>query len=69
MSLSAASKVLLKKDPCISAAGRDVLLKPVLFALAGSPDRLADAIDEWTALVLDTYRKLKKETTLRATYG
>jgi len=39
ISLSAASKILLKKDPCISSAGRDVLLKPVLFALVGT-DRL-----------------------------
>ena len=61
--------MLLKKDPCISAAGRDVLLKPVLFALANTPDRLADSIEEWSAVVLDTYRKLKKETALRSTYG
>jgi hypothetical protein len=69
LSLSAASKVLLKKDPCISAAGRDILLKPVLFALANTPDRLQDSLEEWTAVVLDTYSKLKKETALRATYG
>lgn len=45
-----------------------MLLKPVLFALAGT-DRMKDVIDEWTALVLDTYKKLKKETTVRSTYG
>jgi hypothetical protein len=39
ISLSAASKILIKKDPCISSTGRDVLLKPVLFALVGT-DRL-----------------------------
>ena len=68
MSLSAASKVLLKKEPSISSSGRDILLKPILFALAGT-DRLSDVIEEWTTLLLDTYKKLKKETSLRATYG
>jgi hypothetical protein len=51
---------LLKKDPCISSASRDVLLKPVLICLAGT-DRFSDVIEEWTALVLDTYNKIKKE--------
>ena len=36
ISLSAASKILLKKEPSISSSGRDILLKPVLFALAGT---------------------------------
>lgn len=64
LSLSAVSKVLLKKEPSISATGRDVLLKPVLFSLTGT-DRLSDVLDEWTALILDTYHKLKKESSLR----
>ena len=64
LSLSAVSKVLLKKEPNISATGRDVLLKPVLFSLTGT-DRLSDVLDEWTALILDTYHKLKKESSLR----
>lgn len=64
--MSAASKLMLKKDPSISSATRDVLLKPVLFALAGNTERLQEILDEWTGLVLDTYKKLKRETASRA---
>jgi hypothetical protein len=64
LSLSAASKILLKKEPCISSSSRDIIIKPVLFALAGT-DRLTDIIDEWTTIILDTYKKLKKETANR----
>jgi len=64
--MSAASKLMLKKDPSISSATRDVLLKPVLFALAGNTERLQEIIDEWTGLVLDTYKKLKRETANRS---
>jgi hypothetical protein len=67
VSLSAVSKLLLKKEPCISATARDVLLKPVLFALAGNVERLKSVIDEWSALVLDTYKRLKRETAVRGT--
>ncbi len=68
LSLPAASKLLLKKDTCISATAKDLLLRPVLFALAGS-DRLSDVVEEDSAIIMDTYKRLKKESTLRQTYG
>ena len=68
LSLSAASKILLKKDVSISVTSRDLLIKPVLLTLAGT-DRMNDVIEEFTAIILDTYKKLKKESTLRSVYG
>lgn len=49
ISLSVISKILLKKDHNISASGRDVILKPLLFILDN--DHLKVLIDEWTILI------------------
>jgi hypothetical protein len=68
LSLSLASKVLMNHEPCLSSTGRDILLKPILFALAGT-DRLRDEIEEWQTVVLDTYKKLKNENSIRGSYG
>ena len=57
------SKILLRKDHNISATGRDIILKPLLYIL--DVDTLQILIDEWTTLILDTYRKLKKESSMR----
>jgi len=60
LSLPAASKLLLKKDASISATSKDILIRPVLFALAGT-DRLNDMVEESCAIIMDTYKRLKKE--------
>jgi hypothetical protein len=52
----------------ISVTSRDLMIKPVLLSLAGT-DRMQDVIDEYTAIILDTYKKLKKETAVRSVYG
>jgi len=52
----------------ISVTSRDLMIKPVLLTLAGT-DRMNDVIEEFTAIILDTYKKLKKESTLRSVYG
>ena len=52
----------------ISVTSRDLLIKPVLLTLAGT-DRMNDVIEEFTAIILDTYKKLKKDSTLRSVYG
>ena len=51
----------------MSATGRDIILKPMLYILDN--ESLKVAIDEWTTLILDTYKKLKKESTIRQNYG
>jgi hypothetical protein len=68
LSLPAASKLLMKKDPCISAASKDIVMRPVLFALAGT-DRLDAMVEEMSGIILDTYKRLKKEQSVRAAYG
>ena len=30
---------------------------------------MQDVMDEFTAIILDTYKKLKKESTMRSVYG
>jgi hypothetical protein len=59
--------LLLKKEHNISSTGRDLLLKPMLYIL--DVDQLKILIDEWTTLILDTYKKLKKESAIRQQYG
>jgi hypothetical protein len=58
---------MLKKEHNISSTGRDIILKPLLNYL--DKDQLRNCIDEWTVLILDTYKKLKKESTIRQAYG
>jgi hypothetical protein len=61
------SKILLKKDPNISTTGRDIIMKPILYTL--DTDQLKVLIDEWSQLILETYKKLKKDSSVRSAYG
>lgn len=63
ISLSVISKILIKKDHNISTTGRDMILKPVFYSLDN--DHLKLVIDEWSSLIMDTYKKLKKESSMR----
>ena len=42
-------------------------MKPSLYTL--DIDQLKFLIEEWAALILDTYKRLKKESSVRAAYG
>lgn len=42
-------------------------MKPILYIMDQEP--LKFMIDEWTALILDTYKKLKKDSTMRQAYS
>ncbi len=61
------SKVILEKDHNISTTGRDIILKPILYTIDN--EQLKHLIDEWASLILDTYKRLKKESTMRTSYG
>ncbi len=65
--MSAVSKIILKKDHNISTTGRDIIMKPILYTLDN--EQLKALIDEWASLILDTYKRLKKESSVRAAYG
>jgi len=61
------SKILLKKDANISTTGRDIIMKPVLYTI--DTDQLKHLIDEWSSLIMETYKKLKKESSVKSNYG
>ncbi len=42
-------------------------MKPILYAL--DTDQLKVLIDEWSLLILETYKKLKKDSSLRGAYS
>lgn len=63
ISMSVISKLLLKKDHNISSTTRDVIMKPILFMM--DPQYLQVVIDEWQSLIMDTYKKLKRDSNLR----
>lgn len=57
--MSALSKILLKKNHNISSTARDVIMKPILYTL--DFDNLKVVMEEWQSLIMDTYKKLKKD--------
>jgi hypothetical protein len=57
----------LKKESNISTTARDIIMKPILYAL--DTDQLKVLIDEWSLLILETYKKLKKDSSLRGAYS
>jgi len=61
------SKIRLRKEPNISTTARDIIMKPILYAL--DTDQLKVLIDEWSMLILETYKKLKKDSSVRSAYG
>ena len=65
--LSVVSKIMLEKDPNISTTARDIILKPILYTIDN--EQLKQLIDEWSSLILDTYKRLKKESSMRQSYG
>ncbi|CDW82512.1 wd g-beta repeat-containing protein [Stylonychia lemnae] len=67
ISLSVVSKILLKKDANISTTGRDIIMKPILYTI--DTDQLKHLIDEWSNLIMETYKKLKKESSVKSNYG
>eukprot|EP00347_Sterkiella_histriomuscorum_P013779 403363397 len=67
ISLSVVSKLLLKKDPNISTTGRDIIMKPILYTI--DVDQLKYLIDEWSHLILETYRKVKRDSSVKSNYG
>lgn len=67
ISLSVVSKIRLKKEANISTTARDIIMKPILYAL--DTDQLKVLIDEWSLLILETYKKLKKDSSVRGAYS
>lgn len=65
--MSALSKILLKKNHNISSTARDVIMKPILYTL--DKQALKIVMDEWQSLIMDTYKKLKKDTGIKQSYG
>ena len=62
--MSVISKILLKKDHNISSTSRDVIMKPILYIL--EVDHLKTVMDEWQSLIMDTYKKLKRESSVKS---
>mmetsp|Transcript_39544 Transcript_39544/g.38056 ORF Transcript_39544/g.38056 Transcript_39544/m.38056 type:complete len:107 (+) Transcript_39544:3730-4050(+) len=67
ISMSALSKIILKKDHNISSTARDVIMKPILYTL--DIKDLKVVMEEWQNLIMDTYKKLKKESSIKQSYG
>jgi hypothetical protein len=63
ISMSVISKILLKKDHNISSTARDVIMKPILYML--DTENLKLVIDEWQSLIMDTYKKLKRDSNVK----
>ena len=61
--MSALSKILLKKNHNISSTARDVIMKPILYTL--DIDNLQLVMKEWENLIIDTYKKLKKDSSIK----
>ena len=62
--MSVISKILLKKDHNISSTSRDVIMKPILYTL--DVDHLKMGMDEWQSLIMDTYKKLKRDSSVKS---
>ena len=58
---------MLMKDHNISSTARDVIMKPILYTL--DINVLKIMMDEWQAIIIDTYKKLSKESGMKKAYG
>ena len=59
---------MLRKDPTMSSCARDILMKPLLSS-GSSIDQIKEEINEWQDLIMDTYLKLKEDSSIRNTYN
>jgi hypothetical protein len=63
LSLTAVSELLQKNDLNISACAKDILCKPFLCNQTEiSHRKLAETINDWHALVIDTYTHIKRDS-------
>lgn len=67
LSVSALSQLMLRKDHSISSCARDVIMKPLLSS-GSSIEHIKDEINEWQDLIMDTYLKLKEDSSMRQAY-
>jgi len=58
---------MLRKDHSISSCARDVIMKPLLSS-GSSIEHIKDEINEWKDLIMDTYLKLKEDSSMRQAY-
>jgi hypothetical protein len=65
LSISAISQLMLRKDPSISSCARDVIMKP-LMSSGSSIEYIKAEIDEWQDLIMDTYLKLKEDSSSKS---
>lgn len=65
--MSVISKILLKKEHNISSTSRDVIMKPILYQV--DINYLKAVMNEWQALIMDTYKKLKKESNIKSNHA
>ena len=59
--------MLLRKDLVLSSCARDLVLKPLLSA-GHQAWAVKSEIDEWQDLMLDTYFRLKEDSSMRQAY-
>lgn len=67
LSVSAISQLMLRKDHSISSCARDVIMKPLLSS-GSSIEHIKAEINEWQDLIMDTYLKLKEDSSMRTSY-
>lgn len=64
LSVSVISQLMLRKDHSLSSCARDVMIKPLLSSGA-SIEHIKNEIDQWQDLIMDTYIKLKEDSSSR----
>lgn len=68
LSVSAISQLMLRKDHSISSCARDMLMKPLMNS-GSSLDHIKAEINEWQDLIMDTYLKLKEDSSRQAQHA
>ncbi len=61
--MSTISEMLLKKEHNITSTARDIIMKPILYML--DVEYLKLLMEEWQTLIIDTYKKLKRDANLK----
>ena len=72
LSVTALSQLMLRKDHSISSCARDILMKPLLLSSTGNGTQVENVkreINEWQDLIMDTYLKLKEDSSSRGGGG
>jgi hypothetical protein len=59
---------MLRKDHSVSSCARDVIMKPLLSS-GSSIQHIKEEINQWQDLIMDTYLKLKEDSSMRQAYG